>query len=169
MTQPARKQEDVQDARRIATAAELAAANINPQTGLATDYLNHFNEAVMLLDMIPDVPDCVQDFMEWRPLSYAEHFNASYFTARELAIAAYEEADAAVRGEFDALTTAMTDILVAVGNAMREVRHESSRGILAGQAAGWLRPMVGQAGGVINGKAIEQDRFEIDAIMDAAS
>ena len=70
MTQPARKQEEVQDARRIATAAELAAANINPQTGLATDYLNHFNEAVMLLDMIPDVPDCVQDFMEWRPLAY---------------------------------------------------------------------------------------------------
>ena len=31
-----------------ARAAELKAANINPQTGLATDYLNHFNEAIML-------------------------------------------------------------------------------------------------------------------------
>jgi hypothetical protein len=30
-----------------ARAAELKAANINPQTGLATDYLNHFNEAIM--------------------------------------------------------------------------------------------------------------------------
>jgi len=35
-----------------ARAAELLAANINPRTGLATDYLNHFNEAIMLLEMI---------------------------------------------------------------------------------------------------------------------
>jgi hypothetical protein len=28
----------------------LAKANISPVTGLATDYLNHFNEAIMLLD-----------------------------------------------------------------------------------------------------------------------
>ena len=32
-----------------ARAAKLRAANINPRTGLATDYLNHFNEAIMLL------------------------------------------------------------------------------------------------------------------------
>jgi hypothetical protein len=31
-----------------AHAAVLKAANINPKTGLATDYLNHFNEAIML-------------------------------------------------------------------------------------------------------------------------
>ena len=37
--------------------AELQAANINPRTGLATDYLNHFNEAVMLLEMIPAYPE----------------------------------------------------------------------------------------------------------------
>src|SRR2546430_6889957 len=57
--------------------AELKAANINPRTGLATDYLNHFNEAVMLLEMIPDIPECAEDFLQWRPLSYAEHFTAS--------------------------------------------------------------------------------------------
>lgn len=32
-----------------ARAALLRAANINPRTGLATDYLNHFNEAIMLV------------------------------------------------------------------------------------------------------------------------
>ena len=47
------------------TAAELTAANINPRTGLATDYLNHFNEAIMLLDMIPDMPECAEDFLTW--------------------------------------------------------------------------------------------------------
>ncbi|MDP3655070.1 MAG: hypothetical protein Q8R67_25705, partial [Rhodoferax sp.] len=38
-----------------ARAALLRAANINPRTGLATDYLNHFNEAIMLLEMVPDM------------------------------------------------------------------------------------------------------------------
>src|SRR5436305_880061 len=101
-------------------AAELRAANINPHTGLATDYLNHFNEAIMLLEMIPDMPDCAADFLRWRPLSYREHFAASSFRARELAIAAYETADPAIRGKFDNLTGASTSILTAVGAAMRD-------------------------------------------------
>src|SRR3954467_14695886 len=74
---------------------DLRAANINPTTGLATDYLNHFNEAIMLLEMIPDMPDCFQDFLDWKPLSYREHFTASNFKARDLAITAYEAADPA--------------------------------------------------------------------------
>src|SRR5229473_3994602 len=86
-----------------ARAAELRAANINPRTGLATDYLNHFNEAIMLLEMIPDIPECAEDFLAWTPLSYAEHFWASNFKARDLAIEAYESADAKVRTEFDNL------------------------------------------------------------------
>src|ERR1700736_6040258 len=83
-----------------ARAAELSAANINPRTGLATDYLNHFNEAIMLLEMIPDIPECAEDFLAWTPLSYAEHFTASNFKARDLAIEAYESADAKVRTAF---------------------------------------------------------------------
>src|SRR5277367_3008540 len=77
----------------VARAARLLAANINPRTGLATDYLNHFNEAIMLLEMIPDMPECSEDFLEWQPLSYSEHFTASNFRARDLAIEAYEAAD----------------------------------------------------------------------------
>src|SRR6266581_939592 len=90
-----------------ARADRLRAANINPHTGLATDYLNHFNEAIMLLEMIPDMPECAEDFLGWHPLSYAEHFTASNFKARDLAIEAYESADAKVRTEFDALTNNM--------------------------------------------------------------
>src|SRR6476660_1580585 len=82
-----------------ARAAELRAANINPRTGLATDYLNHFNEAIMLLEMIPDMPECAEDFLTWHPLSYAEHFWASNLSARDLAIDAYESADATIRAE----------------------------------------------------------------------
>src|SRR6202023_2434077 len=90
-----------------ARAALLRAANINPRTGLATDYLNHFNEAIMLLEMIPDIPECAEDFLAWTPLSYADHFTASNFKARDLAISAYDSADAGIRAAFDNITGAM--------------------------------------------------------------
>jgi hypothetical protein len=134
-----------------AWAAKLRAANINPRTGLATDYLNHFNEAIMLLEMIPDIPDCAEDFLAWYPLSYAEHFTLSNFKARDLAIEAYEAADSHIRTEFDNITSTMTSILTAVGTAMREVRQDKTRATLAEQATGWVKPLVALAGGIING------------------
>ena len=142
-------------------AAQLRAANINPRTGLATDYLNHFNEAIMLLEMIPDMPECAEDFLLWYPLSYREHFMASHFKARDLAIEAYESADEHIRVEFDNITGAMTSILTAVGAAMREVRQDRTRARLAEQATGWVKPLVALAGGIINGGA----EADVDYIM----
>src|SRR5438477_5406292 len=98
--------------------AALLAANINPQTGLATDYLNHFNEAIMLLEMIPAMPECAGDFLSWHPLSYAEHFIASNFKGRDLAISAYNEAPKQIRIPFDEVCDTMTSILLAIRNAV---------------------------------------------------
>ena len=144
-----------------ARAARLRAANINPRTGLATDYLNHFNEAIMLLEMVPDMPDCAEDFLLWYPLSYREHFMASNFKARDLAIDAYDSADEHIRTEFDNITSAMTSILTAVGTAMREARQDKTRATLAEQATGWVKPLVALAGGIINGGT----EADVDYIM----
>ena len=144
-----------------ARVAQLRAANINPRTGLATDYLNHFNEAIMLLEMVPDMPDCAEDFLLWYPLSYREHFMASNFKARDLAIDAYDSADEHIRTEFDNITSAMTSILTAVGTAMREARQDKTRATLAEQATGWVKPLVALAGGIINGGS----EADVDYIM----
>ena len=146
---------------REARAALLRAANINPRTGLATDYLNHFNEAIMLLEMIPDMPGCAEDFLLWYPLSYREHFMASNFKARDLAIEAYDSADEHIRTEFDNITGAMTSILTAVGTAMREAHQDKTRATLAEQATGWVKPLVALAGGIINGGT----EADVDYIM----
>jgi hypothetical protein len=153
-----------------ARAEQLRASNINPRTGLATDYLNHFNEAVMLLEMIPDIPECAEDFLAWAPLSYADHFTASNFKARDLAIEAYETADPAIRGPFDHLTNAMTEILLAVSYAMRESSQDTTRAKLAQQATDWVKPLVMQAGGIINGDipitpdSSQSEVDEVDAV-----
>ncbi len=104
--------------RRANRAARLADANINPATGLATDYLNHFNEAIMLLEMLSSCPDCLDDFLGWRPMSYREHFAASRFKGRDLAIAAYDAADPNLRDCLDTLAGTMTAVLEATRAAM---------------------------------------------------
>ncbi|BAL78614.1 MULTISPECIES: hypothetical protein [Bradyrhizobium] len=144
-----------------AWAERLRVANINPRTGLATDYLNHFNEAVMLLEMIPDMPECAEDFLTWTPLSYAEHFTASNFKARDLAIEAYEKAEPSVRAQFDNITQTLHSILTAVGTAMREVEKDETRVKLAEQATLWVQPLIAACGGVIHGGA----DADVDTIM----
>jgi hypothetical protein len=137
-------------------AETLANANINPITGLATDYLNHFNEAIMLLEMLSTMPDCADDFLTWRPMTYHEHFQASHFKARELAIAAYDIAHPVARARLDELADAMNAILNATREALTLQISPEAAGPLAAQAAEWLKPLVAHAGSVINGHHICQ-------------
>ena len=70
----------------------VANTNINDSSLLATDYLNHFNEIVMILEMVPDMPEMIKEAIEWQPRSYVDHFELSSFTDKKLAIWAYENA-----------------------------------------------------------------------------
>jgi hypothetical protein len=129
--------------------ARLLEANINPGTGLATDYLNHFNEAIMMLELAPEMPECIDDFCAWRPLSYCEHFAASTFRERDLAIAAYRRADPALRRRLDELADRMNAILLATAAAMRA--KPQALATLAREALVRLRPLIARAGAVIHG------------------
>jgi hypothetical protein len=130
----------------------LCDAHINPVTGLSTDYLNHFNEAIMLLEMLPGAPDCLDDFLDWQPMSYREHFVASRFKGRAMAIAAYDAADPILRGCLDTLTGTMTAVLQATRAALRSELPPEAADRLAEHAAVWLKPLVARAGAVINGE-----------------
>ena len=153
---------------RAADVARLAAANINPATGLATDYLNHFNEAIMLLEMLAKSPTCIDDLMAWRPLSYREHFVASNQTHRELAIAAYEAADPTARRQLDELATAMNAMLLAAREALRLNLSGPVAGAFAQEAAARVKPLVARAGAIINGRDVSpasDTQDAIDALM----
>jgi hypothetical protein len=157
----------------------LDGTNINPVTGLATDFLNHINEAVMLLEMLPMAPDCKEDFLAWRPMSYCEHFAASRFKHRDLAIAAYKAADPAFRCPLDEITDHMNTILTTTRDGMERDLTPRTTGLLAAETARWLKPMVARAGAVINGemKGTAHDNYDdadavpqdaVDALFDHA-
>ena len=131
--------------------ARLKDANINPRTGLATDYLNHFNEAIMLLELLPEMPECITELLVWEPLSYQEHFAASNFKDRELAIAAYEAAEPAARHRLDDLADTMNALLETTCEALQRRSSLEAATALAAESAARLKPLVAQAGAVING------------------
>ena len=132
------------------------AANVNPRTGFATDYLNHFSEAIMLIELISDGPECRDDFFAWQPKKYDEHFAASKFKHRNVAIAAYSKADPALRRRLDRLADSMNEILVATRDVMSKDLSHSSATAIADLAVRWVKPLVVRAGAVINGTEAEQ-------------
>lgn len=99
--------------------ARVAGTNISAQTLLATDYLNHFNEIIMLLDMLPDMPDMLDECKAWAPKSYKEHFAGSTFRDRQLAIEAYDRVPSRFRLPFEE-TIRQLDTLLLGGIAHLE-------------------------------------------------
>lgn len=69
---------------------KVKGTNINEDTLLATDYLNHFNEVVMMIDMLPDMPDCLDMVKEWQPKPYKDHFRDSTIADKDLAVEVYD-------------------------------------------------------------------------------
>ncbi len=96
---------------RVAEIAARAQIGVNAVTGLATDFLNQFNEVSMLLDMIASDPSMIEDLEAWRARDYIAHFAASGFADRHLVLEAYQLSPPLTRRRFDALCGELADIL----------------------------------------------------------
>ena len=157
------------------TADELTAANINPRSFLATDYLNHFNEVMMLLEMLPDMPDMVDEVMDWRPKSYCDHFRDTGFAGAIIAIAAYMNAPLFIKIPFD---QAVSEIEIAILEAQIELNRLKPDDLpalhtLVETTLTIVRPLLGRADGIIHGRGATTDiqshneaQADIDALFD---
>ena len=146
--------------------------NINPQTLLATDYLNHFNEIAMLLDLIPEMPDCIEDALEWQPIGYQEHFRNSVLADRHLAIAAYDNVPAMYRDPFDTTVRQMHDL---VGTGLERIVAAIARNdpplleVTVQSVSRSLQRLMDAANGIIHGTVETVDQSAIDLILETAS
>lgn len=158
----------------------LAAANINPDTFLATDYLNHFNEVIMMIDMLPDMPDCLADVEEWEPKSYPDHFRCSSFQAREMAIAAYGQAASHVRAHFEYVCARLDGhikTLAVQARQLHDAGHMDEFRQLCQAAGPRFSPLLDELSAIIHGSLdssahlediVDHDhtQAEIDALFD---
>lgn len=83
--------------------ARRAAALVNPASGLANDYLNLFNEIIMLVEQLPYMPELIDDILAWRPKSYLDYFQSSVLPGRETALEAYYKLDRRFLRDFEAV------------------------------------------------------------------
>ena len=143
--------------------------NINEETLLATDYLNHFNEIVMILDMIPMMPECFDDAKAWAPKTYQAHFRDSVFTDKELAILAYENAPSRFREPFDD-TVAKMDALVAQGlSAIEQAVATGEQGrieLAVADVSRSLQSYIDRCSAIIHGRTSKLDQSAVDALFD---
>lgn len=128
-------------------ANRLKAANINPATGLATDYLNHYNEVAMTVASLPDMPDMRESVLAWRPLGYPAHFLHTGFAERGLAIAAYIAAPRDVKTSFLAIRA---ELDTCVAHVQQQLLADDPPAA-ADDTAAAIFAGIARLGGVING------------------
>ena len=146
---------------------ELAAANINPKTGLATDYLNVFNEAVMLFGLLAEMPDMLEELKNWEHLTYEEHFARSGFQAKELAVLAYHHADPAIKGPFDRLSAEMGNLLHdAITHVEGAIKRGEDIGDFVAESSFGLRSAIMMLDSMVHGGDMGGAQDDIDALFD---
>lgn len=151
-----------------AFSAKAQGTNIDPQTLLATDYLNHFNEIVMLLELIPDMPECLEDAEAWAPKSYQDHFRDSQFRDRDLAVEAYEHVPQCYREPFDDVISQMNRIVPWGLQRIREAlsAEQATRlRLVCSEVSQRLQKMIDIASAIIHGSTKRLDQAEIDGFL----
>ncbi len=141
---------------------------INPATGLSTDYLNHFTEAVMVLEMARAMPECLDDLRAWQPKSYMEHFAVSRFTNRNSIVAAYEAADPAVREALDRASEMLNAMITRAREMVFQHTGTPEVEAITRRALERIRPLLARTAALINGTGNDAaDRQGPQAAIDA--
>ncbi len=153
---------------------QLKGTNIHPDTLLATDYLNHFNEVAMMIEMIPMMPEAIDDIADWTPSSYQEHFRDSGLRDADLAVTAYQHAPEMVRITFeDAVERLNACVSASISDAHKlcEINNAEILAFKASEIAWQIFALIEEAGTIINGgsfQASNEDATQhaIDSLFD---
>jgi hypothetical protein len=148
--------------------SHVPGTNINESTLLASDYLNHFHELVMLFEAIASDPqDFADDLLSWRPLTYEEHFAESGFRDKNLAIAAYRRAPPKIRARFDEAVARLHGEAVTLVADVAADLTASSKTLdqTCARAAQRLRALIDEANVIANGESIP-DRAHPESLGD---
>lgn len=156
------------DTRYRALRARVAGTNINPETLLATDYLNHFNEVVMLLELMADMPELLEEAKAWRPKSYPDHFRDSTVVERELAIESYLAVPARFKEPFE---RTIDQINRLIATTIERFEHDLAAGdtALARENRAALSQVIQRlmdvASGIIHGGDATMDQTDVDTVI----
>ena len=148
--------------------ARLQGTTIDPNTFLSTDYFNHFNEAIMLFGMLPDMPEMLEEIDLWKFRSYCEHFQTSGLAFADLAIEVYPLAPEELRVGLEMLVEEMRAIIEGARSEFHELLARQEIHILAEKAlkcSQELQRMVDEGSAIVHGSVGSLDQAAIDSMF----
>ncbi|MDB5508977.1 MAG: uncharacterized protein JWL93_1446 [Hyphomicrobiales bacterium] len=127
---------------------------VNPLTGLANDYLNHFNELVMIIEQLPAMPDLAGDLLAWRPVSYDDYFAVSPLPGRHAARKAYDQLDNTTRRKLEDLVAELdrlaTGGVAAIRRHLKVDNHHDDLAAVCEKTSAGLRAILDRVSHLIN-------------------
>lgn len=115
-------------------------SGVNPMTGLATDYLNVFNEYVMLAELVDDGSLPAECLSDWQPIDYESHFAQSKLKNADDILLAYRALAHDDRLTFETAVNEMIGLILdhqhssgVSGISSIKKKHESLSAIIAGE------------------------------------
>ena len=145
--------------------AKRAEALVNPASGLANDYLNLFNEIVMLVEQLPNMPELFDDIRRWRPVAYREYFRRSILPGRGSALDAYDSLDLRFRQSFETVVADLdrraTGAVAAVRKQYKNETDPEALALLCERAGQSIREVLDMATMIVNhGEVVSGDHVQ---------
>jgi hypothetical protein len=141
---------------------------IDNRTLLSTDYFNSFNEVVMLLGMVADMPEVIEDIHAWKFHTYQEHFLESGLPFAALAIEAYAQSPPEIRERFEKVILELRRAIVEVNRMLTPATNESEKKELELTAATYskyLQGLIESGSGIVHTANARIDQATIDAMF----
>ncbi len=144
--------------------------NVNEQTLLATDYLNHFNELVMTLEMLADMPELLEEAKMWEPKPYKDHFRDSTIADKELAIEAFDHAPPKFKVPFEENINKINKLIMTSVERLERDIHMGDMELVRSNASALskvIQRIMDMCSANIHGSETTMDQSEIDNIIGA--
>jgi hypothetical protein len=101
-----------------------AAALVNPASGIANDYLNHFNEILLLIENLPALlPEMIDEILAWKPVSYRQYFTNSPLPGSVKTLEIYDSLDEEFRLDFENMIEILDKIILESIKVVTDARR----------------------------------------------
>jgi hypothetical protein len=115
---------DWSEVSEMSSLESRAAALVNPASGIANDYLNHFNEILLLIENLPALlPEMVDELLAWRPISYRQYFTDSPLPGSAETLKIYDSLDEDFRVDFENMVVMLDKIILESIEVIKSARR----------------------------------------------
>ncbi|MDE1900946.1 MAG: hypothetical protein KGI37_04780 [Alphaproteobacteria bacterium] len=148
--------------------AKVAGTNIDTRSLLSTDYFNTFNSVIMLFDMLPEMPELLDEVEQWKFNDYVGHFRDSGLDFAGLAIESYAHVPPDLKLAFERKIDAMRIFVEEASRTLRRLNdagETATFGKFARYVAELIRGMVEEGSAIVHGHDSSMDQSAIDAMF----